>query len=189
MWIWLTIIALAALALVGGVSAVAHRRRRLARFDEAAQAWWKAPDDRRGEAVAVLLERAEPHGPAWFLRGGDHLRHYRTKAAARSFGMAHHADCRIESAVLLAFACLKSADGEDSQIIDQVISTWYEMKQPDLLRRKEDRLLLNCLASTTRETPPLSPLGRLVWAVVGPKFQSEIEAAVAGGERWRELRA
>ncbi len=180
---------MAALTLVGVVTALVHRRRRLRRYDAATQAWWNAANGRRGTAVAALLDGNEPNGPAWFLRGGDQLRQYHTKAAARSFGMAHHADCRIESAVLLAFACLKSGDGEDSQIVDQVIATWHEMKEPDLLRRKEDRVLFNCLASTTRETPELSALGRLVWAVVGPKFQSEIEAAVASGERWRELRA
>jgi len=104
----------------------------------------------------------------------DYLRNGRTKEAARAYGMAHHADCQLESAALMTFACLKAADGEDSDIVEQVVKTWWEMKQPAIARKRGDREMLNCLAVTTPKCPALSPLGRLAWLSVSPQQRSRI---------------
>jgi hypothetical protein len=137
-----------------------------------------------------LLDELYPSGPAWYLCGCACLGEYRAKHAARAFGMAHHADSNLETAALLTFACLKASDGEDSDLIEQITTTWHEMKKPDILRRQEDRLLLDCLETASAKAPPsLSPLGRLAWLVVGPVLRDRIERLVAGNDpRWAPLR-
>lgn len=95
--------------------------------------------------------------------------------------MAHHADCDLESAALLTFACLKAADGPDSDLVEKIISTWEEMRRPELLARPADSKMAACLATADPPPPRLSPLGRLVWPVVGPALRAEVERRIDQG--------
>lgn len=130
---------------------------------------------KRSKAMRELIQAADSHAPAWYLLGCSLLRDDLTEEAARAFGMAHHRDCNLQTAALLTFACLKTKSDDSADIIDQIITTWEELGRPDILRRAEDRLLLECLAQTTREAPRLSALGRMIWLVAGPANQSRIE--------------
>jgi hypothetical protein len=140
--------------------------------------------------MRYLLAEFDPNGAAWYLCGCACLTGCRTRQAARAFGMAHHADSGLETAALLTFACLKASDGEDSDLIEQITTTWHEMKKPDILRRQEDRLLLDCLEATTGRAPvSLSPLGRMTWLIAGPVLRERLERLIAGDDaRWAPLR-
>jgi hypothetical protein len=144
------------------------------RYAEAARVWHTTPAEQRVQVLVELSADQDPSGPAWFLIGCVHLQQYRTRQAARAFGIAHHSDCNLETAALLAFACLKATEGEDSDIVEKMISTWNEMRQPDVQRRKEDRFLLACIEATSERPPALSPLGRLAWLVVNASLRSKI---------------
>lgn len=178
---------LVVLLIAGSAFAACRRRRKL--YAQAVQVWTQAPPGRRAAAVQSLLDRSAANGPAWYLLGCARLWEYRTKQAARAFGMAHHADSTLETAALLTFACLKAADGADSDFLEQITSTWQEMNEPDLLRRKHDRLMLSCLEAGAGKPPSLSPLGRLAWLTSGPALRAKLENAVATDDpRWNALR-
>ncbi len=182
MWVWITG-SIVLLATVGAAaSAVAAARRRRILCAQATGLWCQTPAEQRLEAISNLSSGTEPNGPAWYMIGCIHLGEYRTKKAARAFGIAHHADCNLETAALLTFACLKAAEGPDSDIVEQIITTWSEMGKPDVLRRRQDRRLLACLESTTCHAPALPPLGRLAWLVVGPGLRPKVQQLFASGQ-------
>jgi hypothetical protein len=174
-WVWITgsIVLLAAFGAAASAIAAARRRRILCA--QASRLWCQTPAEQRLEALRDLLSGTEPNGPAWYLIACAYLAEYRTKEAARAFGIAHHADCNLETAALLTFACLKAAEGQDSDIVEQIITTWSEIGRPDILRRRQDRRILACLESTTRQAPALPPLGRLAWLVVGPGLRPKVQ--------------
>lgn len=164
--------------LLGAGSAACAARRSRARYRRAIGLWQAAAPAGRLSAMQSLLATEGASGPAWYLCGCAALREYRSKQAARAFGMAHHADCDLETAALLTFACLKASEGESSDIIEQIVVTWQEMNQPDVLRTRADRLMLEPLSE---DDPPerLSPLGRLAWSVVGPPLRAKLLDAAA----------
>ena len=186
-WIWIIFAFL--LAAVGAIPAVRIRRRRQRCFDVAIRTFQDAPAAKRSEAMRDLIKTTDSNGPAWYLLGCSLLRDNRTEEAARAFGMAHHRDCNLQTAALLTFACLKAKSADSTDIIDQILATWEELRQPDVLSRVEDRLLLDCLVETTRdEAPRLSALGRMIWLVAGPASQSRIEELLETDEpRWSAL--
>jgi len=186
--VWRYVIAAAILVGLAAVSIGWSRYQLRRRYDRAMRLWLSASPGDRVEAMTPLLQRPETDGAAWFLHGCTLLQAYRTKEAARAFGMSHHADCEIETAALLSFACLKSADGEDPRIVEQIIATWHQMKRPEMTRRRADRLLLDCLASVSPVPPGMSPLGRLAWLVLGPSLRGRIEQALEDTGRWPELK-
>lgn len=177
MWVWIVAAIVLFVAIPIAAAVIRATRKSRIQYAEASRLWRQTPTAQRVQALSASAPDAEPNGPAWYLIGCAHLHEYRTKQAARAFGIAHHADCNLETAALLAFACLKAADGKDSDIVEQIITTWREMKQPDVLRQKQDRLLLACLESTTGKMPDLPPLGRLAWLVVGPALRPRVQAS------------
>jgi hypothetical protein len=174
-WIWIITTIVLLLAAVAVISAIRAARQQRRQYADAVRSWHETPEDQRLDVLSALRLDAKPNGPAWYLIGCAHLRQYRTKQAARAFGIAHHADCNLETAALLTFACLKAPDGEDSDVVEQIITTWHEMKKPDLLRRKQDQRLMACLQATIDQAPSLSPLGRLAWLVVGPVLRPKVQ--------------
>ena len=176
------------MAMAGSAAQLYVRRHR--QYADACRQWASATSAGREDAMRSMLGDSYPNGPAWYLCGCACLSQYRCKQAARAFGMAHHADSRLETAALLTFACLKASDGEDSDLIEQITTTWNEMKKPDILRRREDRLLLDCLEASSGTAPSsLSSLGRLTWLTLGPALRQRIERLAAGNdERWAPLR-
>jgi len=169
--------------LVGSivVAAFVSRRRRIETDTRAIAAWTGSTVEARAAVVRALLDDAAPNAGASFLLAADHLRHGRVKEAAREFGIAYHGDYRLEAAALLTFACLKAREGSESDIVEQLARTWQEMKQPQLGKSRIEQALLQCLVETTRDPPPLSPIGRLIWSVVPASGCSQIEKYLIGG--------
>ncbi|MFQ5423811.1 MAG: hypothetical protein ACE5F9_07505 [Phycisphaerae bacterium] len=153
--------------------------------------WREAEAGGRAEALRSALDpdaRGNVNAVAWYLVACGRLREQRTPEAARAFGIAHHADCNLESAALLTFACLKAASRGPGAIVEQIAVTWDELGRPAIGDHREDRLVLECLASTTRDIPQLSPIGRLAWLVVAPPEQCAIEQALRNGKlAWVEV--
>lgn len=177
------------LVAVGAISAAGISRRRRQSFDGAVKTFQDSPAAKRSESMREFIQAADSNGPAWYLLGCSLLRDDRTEEAARAFGMAYHRDCNLQTAALLTFACLKVKSDDSADLIDQILTTWEELRRPNILRRVEDRLLLESLAQTTREAPRLSALGRMIWLVAGPANQLRIEELLkTGGPRWSALR-
>lgn len=179
MWKWLVALAIAALVsmLVAGLRAARHRRRL---YQDAMQLWQQTAPQKRRAAFEKYVEGPDLSAPAWYLLGCTYLQEGRPRLAARAFGVAHHADYKLETAALLTFACLKAKEGPDSDIIEQTIQTWHEMREPDLLRRTQDHFMVSGLASVSAP-PPLSPLGQLIWLTVSEPQRVQLEKMLANG--------
>lgn len=162
-------------ALLAMARALIAWRRREHQFQDALRLWRATPADRHVDEMKRLTTLPEAPAAARFLLGCALLRQSRTAEAARAFGTAHHADWRLQNAALLTFAALKAREGADGDIIEQIIHTWREMKRPRINITRQDQDLMECLAATTRDPPRLSPLGRLIWLVIGPSHQSRLE--------------
>jgi hypothetical protein len=174
-WISIALIAVVVFLVAAGAGSAlraANDRRR--QYERAIGLWQETVADQRMAAFSALPLETDLDAPGWYLLGCAHLRRYETKLAARAFGMAHHADCNLDSAALLTFACLKAAEGPDSDIVEQMVITWQEMKRPQLPRHAQDDLLLECLSADTPVPPELQPLGRLAWLVIGPALQPRV---------------
>ena len=110
----------------------------------------------------------------WFHRGVTLVREGKTKDAARAFGMAHHAEHRLENAALLTFACLKAREGDDSDLVEQLINTWLEAGSTPVTRTRTDAAMLASLDTADEKVVPLSPLGHLAWAVLGSEAREKL---------------
>jgi hypothetical protein len=174
-------------ALLLGLSAARAAKQGRAQYRLAIRVWRTTDGSQRLTAMRRLLADEEVSGPAWYLCGCAALREYRCKEAARAFGMAHHADCNLETAALLTFACLKAGEGENSDIVEQIVITWREMKEFDVSRTKADRQMLACLRDDDAPSVQLSPLGCLAWSVVGPALRPKL-SILAADTRWAALR-
>lgn len=178
MWVWVLLIAIAAvIGLVTADALFAVRRRRRA-YQQALDAWRTShPTERMAiiTRLAAATEDGTRNAQAWFLLGCHHLAEREYRQAARAFGIAHHSDYRFASAALLTFAALKAASPGGGDWITVLAATWHEVGRPDPARTPEDARTLACLEATTRDPPLLSPLGRLAWLVSGPEGQARIE--------------
>lgn len=180
MWPWLTGITLGIVVLAAVLMTLGAAARRRRRYDSAVRLWMETAPERRRKAFEDRIQGPAIDAAAWYLLGCAYLQEGRPRLAARAFGVAHHADYTLETAAMLTFACLKASDGPDSDIVEQMIRTWHEMREPNLLHREEDRLMVECLASTTAP-PALSPLGRLIWLTVSPDQQGKIQKMLTNG--------
>ncbi len=166
-------------ALLGGIGLVVAVacgvvRGRLVRecgYRRAAALFRAANADQRRQALRTLLQDPCAKAPAWYLVGCLHLRTGDVREAARAFGMAYHGDDRLESAALLTFTCLKAGNDGAASLLTHALTTWKEMKAPDLPRTAEDRMLLACLEQAEAAAPSHSPLApppaRLIRAILG----------------------
>jgi hypothetical protein len=134
-----------------------HARRRHRRDVRDVIALWRrtSASDRR-----AILERrsgdSPPCGAGWFLLGCACLREHDIAAAARAFGAAYHADCDIESAALLTFACLKTSaeDARPETLRRHLLTTWDEMGHPPLGQAAVERRLFEALAESPASPAP-----------------------------------
>jgi hypothetical protein len=151
--------------------------RQRARYREILEIWQRASVGNHADLVSTWLKQTPRCGAAWFLQGVLHLHEYRTRQAARAFGMAHHCDCNLEAAALLTFACLKASDGQDSDILRHIAKTWEEMKRPTIGYSSDERLILEAIEAPPSPPPTLSPLGRMAWFVVGETQRTILSAS------------
>jgi len=174
-WLKLLGVGIGVLAAILGAWVVRSDVRRRRQYDRIIRQYQSAPPDKRKDVLGPAADGVELNPAAWYLRGALAMREGRMRDAARSFGMAHHADCRLQTAALLTFAGLKASEGEGSDIIEQVVRTWEEMGRPAITAQREDRVMMDCLETEGRAGPELSAVGRLVWLMVGPAQRARIE--------------
>lgn len=127
---------------------------------------------------------ASAEGVCWYLRGCLAMRAGCMRDAARAFGMAHHADCHLQTAALLTFAGLKSADGAENDFLMQLVQTWHEMKRPDVDREVEDNMVVEGLLAADPVGDGFSPLGRLAWMVSGEEQRGRLNELAAHPSDW-----
>lgn len=178
---WTTLYILAGIVVFAGAGGLLSNLNRRRLYRESLRTW----QARNGSTKSASTENGAlppTTAPAWYLLGCALLREGHTKRAARAFGMAHHADCRLESAALLAFACLKAKEGPDSDILEQIGQTWFEMKRPDLRAHWEDRTMLSGLAAHTANENRLSQLGRFALSIVAPPQQRRLHEIISKDE-------
>jgi hypothetical protein len=181
MWTWLAVpVAIVGIIAVAGALGASRRRRRS--YHDAIVLWQQTAPTQRRAVLEKHVDGADFSAPAWYLLGCAYLQEGRPRLAARAFGVAHHADWQLESAALLTFACLKAAEGPDSDVIQQAVQTWREMREPDLFHHVPDRIMLTGLAATAPALPPLlSPLGQLIWLTVSESQRRRVETMAANG--------
>ena len=126
----------------------------------------------------------EHNAVAWYLAGCLHARAGRWSDAARAFGVSYHADCRLESAALMTFACLKAGSPESPGLVEQMVATWQEMGRPAMLAAEVERTAFDGLVSSEGRLPNLSPLGRLAWLASSEAGRAEIETAIEDRTAW-----
>lgn len=177
MWYWIFGLAASGLLLSALDNFLARRRSR-ARAAEAIRVFGQSDPDNLEKELAALTERSPESALAWYLLGTAQLRRGGVQNAARSFGMAHHRDCGLESAALLTFACLKTREGDEEELIHQIVTTWGEMKRPDLRATAVDRVAAACICLPGRPEN-LSPLGALAWSAGNEAVRQGIRARTA----------
>ncbi len=163
--------------LVGGtgliLTAVFHLARQRSvherAYRQATVLFRTTPANRRVQALRPLLAETMAKAAAWYLLGCVHLRGDNVREAARAFGMAYHGDDRLESAALLTFTCLKAGNDARSSLLSHAMITWKEMKEPDLPRTSEDRMLLECLEAEVASPSQSPPPDRLISAILGSR--------------------
>lgn len=94
---------------------------------------WLSRDGRRGFERAAGLVML---GCAWLDRD-------QCERAARPFQMAYHADAGCESAMVLAFACMKVSQRNTDQFLPTLIETWNEVGRPCLPKSSREREMLD----------------------------------------------
>jgi hypothetical protein len=131
------------------------------------------------DAPLCNLTRLEPdNAGAWYFLGAMHLRKSQVREAARCFGAAYHRNCDLQTAVLFTFACLKARDGEQTDIVEQLLATWNEIREKGAPFTPDDRLAVATLVKSINPTPGFSALGRLIWSAVGPTQREQLMALV-----------
>lgn len=123
-------------------------------------------------------------GIDWYLRGCRAVRDGQMREAARYFGMAHHADWHIQTAALLTFSTLKASEGPESDLIDHMVKTWHEIREPEILKEREDRLLIESLTAKDPAPGRASSLGRLAWVIGGSAHRRRLESLLTEGPDW-----
>ena len=172
--------ALLEIGLILGLGAVTFRAVRIGR------------ERRRMGALEKKLKRWPAHsrktgpmdGTDWYLAGCTAARAGQMRDAARFFGMAHHANCRLQTAALLTFSALKAAEGVETDLLAPLVRTWDEMKRPDILGERDDRLVIETLTSNDPSPPDCSALGRLAWIVSGRPQRRRLEQLIVESPDW-----
>ncbi len=173
LWIILGIVAL--FLMLGTIHTLRDRAFQRRHRTEAIRIFQSESPERRERSLRALIESQPSGAAARYLHGVVCLRTGRVRDAARSIGASFHRDCDLESAAMLTFACLKARDGADTDIVQRIMQTWEESNRPSLPIQSADREIAACLSSTTRDPPGLSEIGALIWNVVGPPQQVDVE--------------
>jgi hypothetical protein len=104
-------------------------------------------------------------------------------AAARHFMLAHHAECELESASLLAFACLLHSGKRSQPFIETLRTTWEEFRRPAFDRTPTETAILDALADASRPAglaAPLAEFWRLPSRVLREQIRSQAAATIRG---------
>jgi len=159
------IVGIVVIALPVCIRAYRRRGAALARIRRWQTLWDRTERDRRAPVFYQLLKdhdaspeadhpgRERVRAEIAFLCGCAHLEEQDACAAARMFQVAYHADPKLNTALVLAFACLKvgtqsdrPSDGQPSPhtaaLLEKCAETWDELGRPPVGRRARERALI-----------------------------------------------
>lgn len=128
---------------------------------------------------------ALPSPEAHFLRGCETLQSGHVPHAVHDFRRAYHGCPSYESAVLLAFTCMKMSDADMPRLLELLLETQAEMRRTDLPScHREDRFLR--LIAPPGEPPPpeASELARTLWMLPIARLREQITTALRGQPPW-----
>lgn len=173
LWIVFGLVALT--GLWAALSLLREKRRAALRLETAMRIMSTVAPQQRLQELWKVTRFDPDNSAAWYYLGAIQLRDGHVRDAARSFGMAYHRNCDLETAALFTFACLKSREGAQTDVVEQLLKTRSEMREGDIPRKEMDIAVTRCLCEASEGARSLSDFGAVVWSSVGPFQRRQIE--------------
>ncbi len=134
------------------------------------------------DRLPALLEQglaADPRCPVTrYLSGCQCFDRGFVATAVRHMMIAHHAEPRLQSAALLAFAGLNWVSRHSAPLLPVLIETWEEFRRPEFDRLPLERRLLDAFAEPDPGLERVSPLARRLWRLPIRTLRAQIRQAV-----------
>ena len=134
------------------------------------------------ETLGARLEEGAARQPACpvtrYLLGCHCLDRSRPATAARHFMVAHHAEPRLESAALLAFAGLTWVSRRGTSLLPVLLETFEDFRRPEFDRFPRERLLMDAFAETDPGLIHVAPLARRLWRLPIRVLRAQIRDAI-----------
>jgi len=136
----------------------------------------------RAEGLPALLEAEAAACPACpvvrYLLGCLCLDRGRVALSVRHFMTAHHAEPRLQSAALLAFAGLNGVERRGAPLLPVLLDTWDEFRRPEFDRTWPERTLLDAFAEPDPGLVHVAPLARRLWRLPIRTLRAQIREAI-----------
>ncbi len=136
----------------------------------------------RAEGLPALLETEAAARPACpivrYLSGCLCLDRGRVALGVRHFMTAHHAEPRLQSAALLAFAGLNGVERRGAPLLPVLLDTWDEFRRPEFDRTWCERTLLDAFAEPDPGLVHVAPLARRLWRLPIRTLRAQIREAI-----------
>ncbi len=136
----------------------------------------------RAESLPALLEAEVAVRPGCpitrYLLGCLGLERGRVALAVRHFMIAHHAEPRLQSAALLAFAGLNGVERRSAPLLPVLLETWDEFRRPEFDRTRPERTLLDAFAEPDPGLVHVAPLARRLWRLPIRTLRAQIREAI-----------
>ena len=136
--------------------------------------------------VRALHDRAPGAATAegWYALGCAWLNARNPEAATRAFQLACHAHPGLDSAVLLAFACLRMRGPDMPRLLPILLETYEEIRRPSIPGSAWERLFLRELGAPGADPPGLAPLARALRMIPVECIGQQMADAVARRPAW-----
>lgn len=92
--------------------------------------------------------------------------------------IAYHAEPRLQSAALLAFAGLNWVSRPRAALLPVLLETWEEFRRPDFDRSRTERVFLDAMAEPEPGVEGLGELARRLWRIPIRILRAQIREAV-----------
>lgn len=102
----------------------------------------------------------------------------RPAPGVRHMMIAYHAEPRLQSAALLAFAGLNWVSRPRAALLPVLLETWEEFRRPDFDRSRTERVFLDAMAEPEPGVEGLGELARRLWRIPIRILRAQIREAV-----------
>lgn len=134
------------------------------------------------DKLPTLLEErlaAEPRcAISRYLLGCHYFDRGRSALAVRQMMIAHHAEPRLQSAALLAFAGLNWVSRRGARLLPVLLETWEEFRRPEFDRFSVERRVLDAFAEPDPGLEHVGPLARRLWRLPIRPLRAQIREAI-----------
>jgi hypothetical protein len=113
-----------------------------------------------------------------YLLGCQGFDRGRAATGVRHLMIAHHADPRLQSAALLAFAGLNWVSRRGAPLLPVLIETWEEFRRPEFDRLPLERRLLDALSERDPGLAQVGPLARRLWRLPIRTLRAQLRQAL-----------